>query len=258
VSAWAVLGVVTAAAFYVRPVALILPVLLLIHEATRPRVGASPRLPAGALAARVAVLGAVVAMLLAPWAIRNQRIYGAFLPASSAAALPMVQGRLIARGLPVPAETIPQLADLAPFDYDDHAYAERTAVALAAAIPPASAGDRLASAIRRLGMLAQAFTSPFTFFSLPVPVLSWGFAMQSGLLALAALGAWRRRRDRRALVLIAGVPVGFAIAYWWVAILWSRYLYPAMPLVLALAGAGAASLVPAPRRGPGAPGPGRR
>jgi len=244
VAAYALVGIATSAAFYVRPVAALLPLLNLVHDAVRLRFAGSPHVLPHGLVVRYATLGLAFVLLVAPWAARNQRRYGVLMPTTSAAALPIVQGRLIARGLPIPTGTIPQLADLSPFSYDDHAYAERTAARIAARIPPASPGEHVDAALRRLGMLSQALTSPFDFFSTPVPIASGWFAMQSALLALALLGLWRHRGDLKVVVLLGGVPVAFVVVHWLVSILWSRYLYPSMPMVLMLAGAGLVALAP--------------
>ena len=188
-------------------------------------------------------MGLVVVLLMAPWAVRNARVYGVVLPTTSASTLPAIQGETIVRGLPFPAWTIPQLADLAPFGYDDHRFAVESVARIAAGIPRATAGEVLAAQIARARMLAIALTSPFDFFSTPAAIPSVGFVMQAGLLLLALVGLWRRRGEPEALALVAGVPLYFAVVHWMVSILWSRYLYPAMPLLLVMA---AAALV-APR-----------
>lgn len=103
-------------------------------------------------------------------------------------------------------------------------------------------GDLARLQVARARMLGQALTTPFTFPGPPVPVRSWSFAMQSAILALALVGWWRRRADAPALLVLCGVFGLQVLAYWSVSNLWSRYLYPLMPLVLVLAAGGATAL----------------
>jgi hypothetical protein len=254
--AYASLGVATAAAMYVRPVAGLVPLLLLALELYRRGAGSYSPMPFGRLAVRFGLLGLVVALVMAPWVARNGRLYGVFMPTTSAPMLPAIQGETIVRGLPFPAETIPQLADLAPYGNDDHRFAVESAARIAARMPRATMAEVLAAQRVKARMLGVALTSPFTFFSTAAPVMSVSFAMQASLLALALIGLGRRRREPEMLALVGGVPIYFAAVHWMVSILWSRYLYPAMPMVLMMAAAG---LVPPeePARADRRPRPGR-
>jgi 4-amino-4-deoxy-L-arabinose transferase-like glycosyltransferase len=241
--AYALLGMVTATAIYVRPVAALVPALLLGLDAYRRATRAPARTPIGRLLSRYAVLGIVAALLMVPWVARNARLYRVFMPTTSASALPPIQGETIVRKLAFPAETIPQLADLAPYGNDDHRFAVETAARIAAGMPPASAADAMAALLEKTRMLGEALTSPFTFFSNPAPVMSSPFLVQAVILLLALVGFWRHRRRAEAVALVGGVPVYFVVVHWMIAMLWSRYLYPAMPFMLVLA---AAALVAPP------------
>ncbi len=243
--AYGSLGLATAAAVYVRPVAGLVPLLLLALELKRLGAGSSSPLPIGRLAARFGLLGFAVALSMAPWVARNGRVYGVFMPTTSASMLPAIQGETIVRGLPFPAETIPQLADLAPYGNDDHRFAVESAARITAGTPRATLAEVLTAQRRKARMLGVALTSPFTFFSTAAPAVSASFAMQAGLLALALIGLWRRRREPEALLLLGGVPIYFAAVHWMVSILWSRYLYPAMPMVLMMAAAALVASEPA-------------
>jgi len=74
--------------------------------------------------------------------------------------------------------------------------------------------------------------------------------MQAVLLTLALVGLWHHRRDGRAVMLLGGVAVCYVLPYWMVSNLWSRYVYPVMPLVLILAAGGCVALVRWGRRLP--------
>jgi len=87
-----------------------------------------------------------------------------------------------------------------------------------------------------------------------VPIVGWRVAMQVVLLALACIGVWRQRRRADVVLLLAGVVVAIVAVHWQVSMLFPRYLYPVMPLVLMLA---AAAFAVPPEREPPRPSPRR-
>ncbi|HYN63179.1 MAG TPA: glycosyltransferase family 39 protein, partial [Candidatus Limnocylindrales bacterium] len=248
VVAYAVLGLATAAAVYVRPMAALVPALLIACEAHRWFRDPAPRQSLRRHAVRFAVLAMVVVALMAPWWMRNMRLYGVFMPTTSAAALPAAQGELILRRLPVPDESYAQSALPALTGYDDRVYATLVARQIRATMPPASPVDLAAARLSQLRMLGYALFSPFNFFSERYPMLSWQVAMQVAILAFGLVGLWRNRRRPEATWLVAAVAAYVVLVHWQLSMLLSRYLYPAMPLVLALAGAGIEVLLPGGRR----------
>src|SRR5262245_48326784 len=185
--AYGLLGVLTGLAIYVRPVAAFVPLLLIPLEMSR-----RPR-HLGRLAAGLGVLVVTVVLVMAPWVIRNARLYGTFMPTTSAAALPMVQGEMMARDIQLPIDTIAQFAPLGLYGNDDHRYAVTVAARAAAAMPPLTRSDAVPAQLRRGRMLFIALTSPFGVPDAHVPFL--GRLMQIALLVLAGVGLWRRRGD---------------------------------------------------------------
>ncbi len=240
--AYALVGVATAAAVYVRPVAAISPVGLVAFEGYRWLRRSLPRMAIGPLCVRFALSGLAFGLLISPWVIRNRRLYGAFVPTTSAASLPGIQGDLTLRGLPVPMAAYAQTARPGITGNDDHRYAEWIAAQVKANAPRMSAGDLVRLQLARARMLGQALTTPFTFSGPPVRVGSWPFAMQAVILALALVGLWNRRANGRPLMLLGGILSLHVLVYWSVSNLWSRYLYPLMPLVLVLAAGGCVAL----------------
>lgn len=245
--AYAGLGLMTAAAAYVRPIAVLAPVLLLVLEVVRHRRRPPPRPSWRPLGLRFLALGLVVALLLAPWVARNGRIYGIVMPTTSAAALPPLQGETIVRGLPFPAETIPQLADIEAYGNDDHRFAEAVSARLRASMPPASPAAMVSAQLGKAKMLGEALTSPFTFFSTPVPVMSPEFVVQVVILLGALIGLWRHRRRPEVVALVGAIPAYFVVVHWLIAMMWSRYLYPTMPFLLLLAAAAMVAPAEKPR-----------
>jgi hypothetical protein len=232
--AWTMLGVATAAAGYVRPVGLPVPAALVAMEIVRWLRGARPRASLAPLAARGAACALVIAALMAPWALRNQRLYGALLPTTSAAPLPPLQGELFVRGIYAP-ETFAQFADLTPDGHNDHRFAKRVSTEIRSALPPPTANDWLRYQRIRARMLLISLVTPFKFPETPASQMLWASALKVVMMALALVGMWRFRRDLALMALLVGVPAYFVGVHWWVANLWPRYVYPTMPLVLILA-----------------------
>ena len=71
-----ILGVVAAATCYVRPTALLIPIVLMVLDVKRERKLFGPILTAG-------LTLIVVCLLIAPWSIRNTRLFGAFVHIST-------------------------------------------------------------------------------------------------------------------------------------------------------------------------------
>jgi len=235
---YALLAIASAGATWVRPVGAVIPAILLVLEGHRILRSREPRAALAGGIARFAVFGAVLALLLAPWVVRNARLYRAFVPATSAADFPAIQGDMRMRGLAAPLATSAQFAQLQLTGFDDHRYARQVTALLRGYLPPATLADLVKLQIARARMLGEALTTPFTFAGAPVPGLTPGSALQSALLALGVIGLWSLRRSWRSLALFAGVLAGYGLPYWLVSNLWSRYLYPVMPLLLVLAAGG--------------------
>lgn len=156
--AYALLGLATAAAVYVRPVAALVPALLLGYESHRWLRDPASRQGVGRHAVRFAALALVAVALMAPWWIRNQRLYGVFMPTTSAAALPAVQGELLVRRLPIPDESYAQSALPALTGNDDHVYAVKVARRIRAIMPPASLAEVAAAQLERARMVGYALS----------------------------------------------------------------------------------------------------
>jgi fatty acid desaturase len=176
----------------------------------------------------------VIVALMAPWTLRNYRLYGAFLPITSAAKLPPLQGELFVRGIYAP-ETFAQFADLSADGFDDRRFAERVSAEVERALPPASPDDRLRFQRIRARMLAISLVTPFKFPETRATEMLWIATLNVALMLLALVGVWRFRRALPVMALFVGVPVYFVAVHWWVANLWPRYIYPTMPLVEILA-----------------------
>lgn len=233
--AYAVAGALTALATYVRPVALLVPLLLAGLELVRALRSAERRAAVASALGRMALLAAVALLLLAPWAVRNARIYRAFVPLTSASAVARLHGLAFVAHAAAPPGTLAQNLELAPYAGDDHAWSAAEARNAVASLPPLTPADRLGVSPRALRLVLFALTSPFSVLYVAFGVGSWEFAMQVGLLALAAGGIAERRRDPITLVFLAGVPAYFVIAHSLTAMVMSRYLYPAMPFLIVLA-----------------------
>ena len=246
--AYALLGALTAAAVYVRPVAAFVPLVLLALELHRGLTDARSRPALGRQALRFVACAGVAAALLAPWWLRNAALYGVFMPTNSAAALPAIQGELMAHGLAVPDETYAQFALPALTGNDDHVYAEKVARQILRVSPLAARHEFAAGQIGRARMLGPALLSPFTFDSRAYPWASRQVAMQAAILCLAVFGWWRHRRRLEASWLIMGVALYILLVHWQVGFLTPRYLYPMMPLLLMLAGAGVTAMSPGPAK----------
>ena len=251
--AYGCLGVITVAATYVRPVAMFVPGLLVVLVAWRWVRVPSSREPLSRPMARFAMLGLVIAALVAPWWVRNHRIYGVFLPTITAAPLQAIQGELHVRGREFRYDTEAQYALPELTGNDDYRYAQTIAAQARELMPPPTASEWVGMQIVKARMLVAALTTPPNFFSYPAEASSPGFVMQAALLVLALFGLWRHRRDAEVVILLGGLAAYFATVHWALSMLWARYFYPVMPCLLALAAGGLvrplriATAAPAPK-----------
>lgn len=241
---WVAVGVCTAAASYVRPIALLLPGLLILAViwklASQGRLNRD--LPRMSLRILVSLLTLLV--LMTPWVARNQLLYRTFVPLTSSSGVQAAQAAG-AFGVPAPPYgLIAQNISMAGFR-NDHELAVAAAAyakhALAQIPPSLLWRARIESYF--FGLLSS-LTSPFNFFSTGTRLFSLSWWMQALLLVLAAVGVWIGRRNIRVVCLLLGIVVYFVVALSALSLQLSRYYYPAMLFLIALA-AIALSEVPA-------------
>jgi hypothetical protein len=215
-------GVVHAAAILTRPSwALALPLLLGAWLASR-RWGA---------VRGVVVVAAVAAALMAPWWVRNERIFGRFVPTALWIGASLYDGvspeatgasdmEFLARPGIVELDETAQDAEL-----------KRRALDFARAQPLAVARLVLVKAAR--------FWSPWpNAETLRSRVAAWASAaVVLPLYGLVVIGAWRLRGDFRALVLLAG-PLAYFFALHVVFVSSIRYRIPGVVPALGLAAVG--------------------
>ena len=219
-------GVASGAAVLVRPSwALAVPALLLAWVVASGR----GRRAAAARCSALVVLGAALAM--APWWARNARVFGRFVPTTLWMGASLYDGlRPGATG----ASDMRFLADpdLRPLDEQaQDAELRRRAWAFVRAHP----GRALELAAIKLARFWSPWPNADTFRS-PV-VAAVGAAVTLPQFALLALGAWDRRRDPRALVLLAG-PLLYFSALHMVFVGSMRYRIPAAVPAMGLAAIG--------------------
>lgn len=191
------------------------------------------------------IIAAVVAVaLIAPWWVRNAAIYDAFVPLNTKFAgtelTHLVEDREQLGRLVAPFE--PTYID-AKADYERQAgLAELTDDLRAGALREDAAGYVL-------GRLRATAISIFTYHPNPfMGFRGWGAvteAMHLAVLILSGVGAWSVRRDRRIWILLA-LPV-VLVALHAPTLIFSRYLYPAMPIATAFAGVALAHRLPGGR-----------
>jgi 4-amino-4-deoxy-L-arabinose transferase-like glycosyltransferase len=153
---------------------------------------------------RDAVRGAVVVavglvLIMAPWWIRNARTYGRFVPTALWLGASLYDG--INPRATGASEMIPFLRDpeIWPLDEQDQdAELTRRAIAFARDEP----GRVLELALIKVGRYWSPWTNAEGFRSWGLAVV--GAVVELPVLGLMALGLWRRRRDPRAWVLLAG------------------------------------------------------
>jgi 4-amino-4-deoxy-L-arabinose transferase-like glycosyltransferase len=221
-------GAVAGAAILVRPSwSLFLPILLVIWAFTRERHG--HRRIAVVRGAFVCALAA--ALVMAPWWVRNARIYGRFLPTA------LWLGASLYDGLNPGATGASNMAflgdrDIWPLDEQDQdAELIRRAVAFAREEPLRA----LELAIIKFGRYwspwpnAEGFRSRYLAFASAV--------LELPLFGLIVLGAWERRHDLRSLVMLGG-PVLYFCALHMVFASSARYRIPGEMPALGLAAFG--------------------
>ncbi len=180
------------------------------------------------------VLGAVAVM--APWWVRNARVYGRFVPTA------LWMGASLYDGLNPRAdgssEMLPFLRDpeIWPLDEQDQdADLTRRAIAFARDNP----ARVLELAAIKLGRYWSPWPNAEGFRSWPIAVAS--ALVELPILALIAAGLWARRGDARAWVMLAG-PLLYFCALHAVFASSMRYRIPAEMPALALAGIGRARM----------------
>ncbi len=224
---WALMtGAASGAAVLVKPSwALYVPLALVIWVMLGGRSGWREAVWRGALIA----LGLVVVM--APWWVRNARIYGRFVPSA------LWMGASLYDGLnprATGASDMTFLKDPAFWPLDEEAQdaaLRNQAIAFARAHP----GRALELAAIKAGRFWSPWPNAAGFRS---PALAVASALVSlPQFALIALGAWDRRRDRRALVLL-GLPLLYTFALHLLFVGSMRYRIPVAVPALGLAAVG--------------------
>jgi 4-amino-4-deoxy-L-arabinose transferase-like glycosyltransferase len=219
-------GVASGAAVLVRPSwALAVPALLLAWVVA----GGRGRRAAAARGAALVVLGAALAM--APWWARNARVFGRFVPTALWMGASLYDGlRPGATG----ASDMRFMADPDIWPLDEQAQdaeLRRRAWAFVREHP----GRALELAAIKLARFWSPWPNADTFRSPVVAAVSAAVTLPQ--FALLALGAWDRRRDPRALVLLAG-PLLYFSALHMVFVGSMRYRIPAAVPAMGLAAIG--------------------
>jgi len=193
--------------------------------------------------ALVCVLG--VALVMGPWLVRNAQIYGRFVPTA------LWLGASLYDGLNTEATGASDMAylgnpDIWPLDEQGQdADLTRHAAAFAREQP----WRVLELGVAKLGRYWSPWPNADGFSSPALAVIS--AVVELPIFALLALGAWDRRRDPRALVLLTG-PVLYFCALHVVFASSMRYRIPAEIPALGLAAIGWRTLVASARRSRGA------
>jgi hypothetical protein len=184
---------------------------------------------AAARLAFVCVLGVVV--LMAPWWIRNARIFGRFVPTA------LWMGASLYDGLNPKATGASDMTFLGdpeiwPLDEQDlDAELARRAVDFARENP----GRTIALAVSKLGRFWSPWPNAEGFRSPVLAIMST--VIELPILVLLALGAWDRRRDVRAFALLGGPLLYFCMLHLVFASS-MRYRIPAEMSALGLVGVG--------------------
>jgi 4-amino-4-deoxy-L-arabinose transferase-like glycosyltransferase len=222
-------GAAAGAAVLVRPSWLLfVPAMLLAWVAAG---GRGRRLEALRLATLAALAAAAV---LAPWWIRNARVYGRFVPTA------LWTGASLYDGLnPQATGASDMIAFLTAPDIWPLGEEEQDAELLRRALAFARAHPR--RVLELAAIKAARYWSPWPNaegVSRRMPALAVASALYNvPLLAAIAVGAWDRRRDGRALVVLAG-PIVYFAALHMVFASSMRYRIPALGPALGLAALG--------------------
>jgi 4-amino-4-deoxy-L-arabinose transferase-like glycosyltransferase len=190
--------------------------------------------------AAVVVLG--VAVVMAPWWVRNARIYGRFVPTA------LWMGASLYDGLNPNATGASDMlgflfeTEVWPLDEEaQDALLRSRALAFVREQP----GQALWLAMVKLGRFWSPWPNADTFQAWPVAVASALITLPQ--FALMAVGAWDRRRDPRAIVVLLGPLIYFMILHMIFASS-MRYRIPAAVPALALAAIGLRRLLDGWRR----------
>ena len=239
-------GAAAGAAVLVRPSwALFVPMMLAAWAVAGLRAGRGH----GRAAARGATLCALgLALIMAPWWVRNARVYGRFVPTALWLGASLYDG--LNPGADGSSDMLPFLRDPAiwPLDEQDQD-AELTGRAIAFARE--NPGRALGLAIAKLGRYWSPWPNAEGLRSWAVAAA--GAAVELPILGLMAVGLWVRRRDPRAWALLAG-PILYFCALHAVFASSMRYRIPGEMPALGLTAIGWASLLGWAGR-PGARGP---
>ena len=228
-------GAATGAAVLVRPSwALYTPLALAVWVVAELARGDRARAAGAARGAALVAVG--VALVMAPWWVRNARVYGRFVPTAVWAGASLYDG-LNPRA--VGDSDMRFLADPAFWPLGEEAQ-DAALREQAWAFARSDPGRALALA----GAKAARFWSPWpNAAGFRHPALSaFGAAVALPQFALIALGAWDRRRDPRALALL-GLPLLYTFALHLVFVSSMRYRVPAAVPALGLAAVGLRRLV---------------
>ena len=236
-------GLLTACATWVRPIVLLLPLLLAGYLFVRLLVTRAPGGDWRRAFGQLAVAALVVVVAMAPWVARNHRVYGGFVPLSSAPSI----GKMVRlnRGywLGFPAPVLAQTMDLSKWGGNDHAFDAYLGWYVRKAMRTMSPEQHTQARRRFLRDLRVSLTSPFVFFSTPYNWPNWLYIVQVLLIGFAAVGVVASLRNPVALVFLLGVPLYLVVFQLLTYFVKSRYVYPAMPFIVALAAVGVVGLV---------------
>jgi hypothetical protein len=172
-------------------------------------------------------------LALAPWWVRNARIYNAFVPFNTMTA----SARLVPT-LETPAESDEVYAGLSHGHLDpseEIAHNHRVAEVARARLRDKLASDPFGYIWRKVRLFGISVLTyhpnPFGGFG------GWGGVVEVihlGLLGLSAIGWWHHRREPLALTLLA-LPVTLVLVHA-PTLSFSRYFYPMMGFVVVMAG----------------------
>jgi 4-amino-4-deoxy-L-arabinose transferase-like glycosyltransferase len=220
-------GLAWGAAVLVRPsCALLVPAVLVAWVAASGR----GRRASAMRGAAIVVLGVVVVM--APWWVRNARIFGRFVPTALWVGASLYDGLNPRATGASDMDAFLIAPDIWPLEEETQDAVLR---ARALAFVRAHPGRALHLAWIKLGRYWSPWPNAAQFRSPVVTLASASFTVP--LLALLALGCWDRRRDWRALVLLAG-PLLYFCALHLVFASSMRYRIPAEVPAVVLAAIG--------------------
>jgi hypothetical protein len=182
------------------------------------------------------VVGLGVVLVMAPWWVRNARIYGRFVPTALWAGASLYDGLNPRATGASDMDDFMAAPDVWPLDEEaQDAALSRRALAFARAHP----GRALELAAIKLARFWSPWPNAGQFRSTTINLAS--AAVTIPVYVLLAMGAWDRRRDPRALFLLAG-PLAYFCALHMVFASSMRYRIPGVVPALGLAAIGASRL----------------